>query len=141
MRKLLLSLPLCACLISGCAVSDNIFLSDAQIAELETHFELAVDVEQAISEIGFLGAYGDLDLTGYTYDEPDVNNGWVGTLSRSGLFVFGSGDLTIQFMTLADGTPVDPFDAAIDLSTYSQVDIAVSVIFRGTGLLGGSRWR
>lgn len=136
MRTLACTLTVLALASAGCTSSavEELFLSQAQQAALESHVQTTADVQEGLASIGFLGAYGELSLAEYAYDPPTAQNGFVGTLTRTGPFAFGTGTATILFTAEADGTPVDPF--AVDLDTYNQVDLSVQADFDGDNLGG-----
>lgn len=124
--------------VAGCPSTDELFLTPSEAEALQDNFEAAVDAEQRIAEFVFAASRGDLDLEEYagaTYVEPTEGNGWVGSLTiPGGVFPFGTGDLSVDFTTLANGLPVDPYD--LDLSEVAQLDIDADVVFDGLTTLG-----
>lgn len=135
MRKSLLTLTL-GLVLTGCSADilsqfDQVALNAEQIAFIEEHVETTLVAEDELGEIAVAASYGELDLQGASYDPPTAENGWVGTITRTGAFSFGEGTLTMRFTATGDGVEVDPYAQGFDPADFSQLVMDSEIMFSG----------
>ena len=112
-------------------------LSTGEIDDLADNFEETIEVQQLLAEYAMSAARGDLDIQGYSYDPPSLENGMVGTLTLdNGTFPFGDGNVVVEIQVTGDDVDVDPF--ATDLSTVGEIDANVKIAFNGVSPNGKS---
>ena len=136
MRKSILAATL-GLLLTGCSADllgqiEGLALNAEQIAFVEEHVETTLQAEDELGEVVLAAAYGEYDLAGASYDPPTEENGWVGTITKSGQFSFGEGDLTIQFIATGDGLEVDPYADGFDPgASYDELIMDSEIMFSG----------
>jgi hypothetical protein len=141
MQKTLLTLTL-GLLLAGCSsdlldqINSAASLNPEQIAFIEQHVETTMVAENELSEAALLAGYGELDLTGASYDPPTADNDWVGTITRTGEFSFGEGQMLMRFTALGDGVEVDPYSNGFNPADYSNLVMDSDIVFTGVDKSG-----
>jgi hypothetical protein len=118
--------------LAGCAGAELAFSAEAR-QELVQNFELSVDAQHMITEYAFAASRGDLDISGAVYTPPVGSTPGSLTIT-GGTFPFGTGDLTIVFTAMGDGSYVDPY--VTDLTAATNVTVVADVAFAGISNIG-----